>query len=71
MRSYVIFDFRVEVPSVPVGKGRRAENKVRHEHSNYDAMLKSAGGLLYPEIYETVRRGVDAIVADEMRRAQS
>jgi hypothetical protein len=65
------FQFNISVPDRLVGNGRQAQNKVRHEHTNYDEMLQAAGGLLYPEQYETIRRGVDAIVASSLRRARA
>lgn len=61
------FKFQFRRPEMPVGNGRRAENKVRHELTNYDAMLKAGGGLLWPEQYEQVRKGVDTIVAEVMK----
>jgi hypothetical protein len=64
------FQFNISMPDQLAGKGRQAQNKVRHEHTNYDEMLQAASGLLYPEQYETVRRGVDAIVASNLRRAR-
>lgn len=52
----------IRAPTCPPVWGRRAENAVRHRHSNWDAMLRDAGGLLHVEPYETVRRGVDLLV---------
>lgn len=40
----------------------RAENTIRHRHTNYDDMLAAAGGLLWPEVYERLRAGTDRIV---------
>jgi hypothetical protein len=65
------FQFNISLPDKPVGNGRPAPSKVRHEYTNYDQMLQEAGGLLYPEQYETIRRGVDAIVASSLRRARA
>lgn len=62
------FRFDVDAPPGNLGTGRRAENIVRHQHTNYDAMLADAGGLLYPEEYQRVRQGVDRIVANVMRK---
>lgn len=61
------FDFRLGELPADLGYGRRAENAARHEHSNYDAMLRDAGGLLFPEQYEPVRRGVDLLVGAMLR----
>jgi hypothetical protein len=63
------FDFRIG-DNLPdnIGTGRRAENIVRHQHTNYDEMLRAAGGLLYPEQYEQVRKGVDLMVASCLRK---
>jgi hypothetical protein len=51
--------------------GRRAENRWRHQHSNYDAMLKQCGtdGLLWPEQFEQVRQGVDRLISSAMQTA--
>jgi hypothetical protein len=56
------FDFKFTVPVANPGTGRRAENNVRHQNTNYDEMLKAAGGLLWPEQYERIRAGTDRIV---------
>jgi hypothetical protein len=63
-RYALVRDFRFSVTPLQcdLGAGRHAESKIRHEHTNYDAMLQRAGGLLHPEVYEHVRRGVDRIV---------
>lgn len=58
------FVFEYERPDRELGRGRRAENRARHELTNYDDMLRAAGGLLWPEQYERVRSGVDRIVAE-------
>jgi hypothetical protein len=60
------FAFRVDDLAGPVGTGRRAENKWRHEATNYSEMLEAGGGLLWPEQYQTVRRGVDRLVRAHM-----
>ncbi len=62
------FDFRI-TPEKVSGKGWRAENAIRHEHSNYNEMLRDAGGLLWPEQYEVVRKGVDRLVRGHLREA--
>lgn len=56
------FQFVFERPTEPIGKGRHAENKLRHEHSNYEEMLEAAGGLLWPEQYDRLREGVGLII---------
>jgi len=61
------FDFRIEDLSVDIGVGRRAKNTVRHKLTNYDEMLEAGGGLLWPEVYEKVRRGVDLMVVGAIR----
>jgi hypothetical protein len=63
------FDFCVTPPSEPIGTGRRAENTMRHRHSNYDAMLQAEGGLLFPDEYDRVRRGVDLLVKNYLQDA--
>jgi hypothetical protein len=64
------FKFELTRPTGPIGTGRRAENTVRHQLSNYDEMLregaKSVGGILYPEQYDRIRKGVDRIIASAM-----
>jgi hypothetical protein len=64
------FKFELMQPTEPVGTGRRAANAIRHRHSNYDAMLRECGvgGLLYPQQYEAVRKGVDRLVAQAGRQ---
>src|SRR5258708_26812445 len=54
------FKFEITPPDKVVGAGRRAENHIRHNHSNYDLMLEAAGvdGLLWPDVYSKVREGV-------------
>jgi hypothetical protein len=74
-RDLIKFEFRIAAPTGPIGKGRRAENTLRHKHSNYDAMLregaKDVGGILYPEQFETLRKGVDLLVADAIKRGDA
>jgi hypothetical protein len=57
------FKFQIAPPDKSIGKGRQAEAKFRHESTNYNKMLEAAGvdGLLWPETYEQVRKGVDRI----------
>ena len=62
------FNFRIEDLQANLRFGRCAENAARHKFNNYDAMLKAGGGLLYPEQYEQVRKGVD-LVAGAMGKA--
>lgn len=62
------FAFRVTAAGARRAYGHRAENEFRHKSTNYDQMLQAAGGLLYPEQYEVVRKGVDAIVASNLRK---
>jgi hypothetical protein len=64
------FKFEVKAPDVDLGSGRRAVAKARHKHTNYDIMLQKAGGLLHPEPYERLRRGVDRIVKQTIRDGQ-
>jgi hypothetical protein len=63
------YEFQSVTPDAPVGKGRRAENRVRHRYSNYEAMLACGGGLLKPDAYKVLRKGVDRIVKDEIGKA--
>jgi hypothetical protein len=63
------YDFRSVTPDGPVGKGRIAENRVRHRYSNYEAMLACGGGLLHPEAYSVLRKGVDRLVKEEINKA--
>ena len=62
------FDFRIENLPADIGIGRRAENTVRHDLTNYDEMLEAGRGLLWPEVYEKVRKGVDLMVAGAIRK---
>jgi hypothetical protein len=69
------FEFRFTPPAEPIGTGRRAENKLRHEASNYDEMLregaKNVGGILHPQQYVVIRRGVDRIVRGEIAQFET
>ena len=64
------FDFKVELPEQRLS-GRRAAAILRHRYSNWDEMLRvggrNVGGLLYPEQYDQVRRGVDRLMAATQR----
>ena len=61
------FEFRIADAPQITGTGSRAENDFRHNHTNYDDMLQAAGGLLWPEQYAVVRKGVDRIVAGTLK----
>jgi hypothetical protein len=69
-RALLDLEFRITPPSTHVGKGRYAENRLRHEFTNWDQLLHEAGrntgGLLYPEQYALLRKGVDRIVAEHI-----
>jgi hypothetical protein len=62
------FKFEFAPPDKAVGAGRWAKNKLRHEFTNYDEMLQESGGLLWPDQYERVRKGVDRIVTDLLQK---
>jgi hypothetical protein len=65
------FKFKLTRQTEPIGVGRQAENTVRHRLCNYDQMLRECGvdGLLWPDQYARVRKGVDRLVADAMKNA--
>jgi len=63
------FRFSVDPSPMSLGPGRRAANRRRHEGTNYDQMLRHAGGLLHPDVYARVRLGVDRLIADGTREA--
>lgn len=66
------FKFAIDRSTRVDGTGRRAENRWRHQHSNYDAMLEQCGtnGLLWPDQFEQVRQGVDRLVTSAIRSAK-
>jgi hypothetical protein len=58
------FDFQVIEEMLPVGSGhvsQRVQNHLRHTGSNYEQMLR-AGGLMHPNVYDTVKRGANLLV---------
>lgn len=64
------FDFRIDELPDGIPAGKRAASTVRHQHTNYDKMLEAGGGLLWPEVYEKVRKGVDVLVAGAINKTK-
>lgn len=66
-RRLMDFQFEFDEPSERLPACRRIENELRHQRSNYDDMLREGaadtGGVMFPEEYAILRKGVDKIVS--------